>query len=220
MSRQKTKKFADNARRMNIVEPGKPQYLNLKGKWNEEFFQNENPITLELACGRGEYTVGLSRLFPQENFLGVDLKGDRIWKGSGIAEEEELHNAGFLRIHIQNLEEHIGHNEISGIWIMFPDPRPKDRDERRRLTCPRFLEIYKNLLKPGSWVRLKTDNTGFYQYTKEVLAGRSDIRDLQFTEDLYNSEMRADCHDIITRYEEMFHSEENNIKYLKFRFAD
>ncbi len=219
MSRGKTKKFAQNAIRRNVIQPGKELFGNTSGKWRSEYFGNKNPISIELACGRGEYTVGQARLFPKKNFIGVDIKGDRIWKGSGIAELENLDNAAFLRTQIQLLEEHFAPGEINEIWIVFPDPRPKDRDERRRITNPRFLEIYKKLVAPGSWIRLKTDNTGFFEYTIEVLNTRNDIEDLEFTGDLYASDLRTECFDIITRYEEKFHTNDNKIKYLKFRFT-
>lgn len=220
MSRQKKKKFAENAFRPNIIEPGKDLFGNTKGFWHAHYFLNNNPICLELACGRGEYTIGMARLFPKRNFIGIDLKGDRIWRGSGIAIEENLSNAAFLRAQIQAIEEHFGENEVDEIWIVFPDPRPKDRDDKRRLTHPRFLDMYKNIAKPGAWIRLKTDNTGFYEYSLDILMERNDIKDLQFTEDVYQSEYKEDCHNIVTRYEEKFHTQSNKIKYIKFRFAD
>lgn len=219
MSRHKTKKFEQNKLRRNIVEPGKPLFDSIKGKWNRDYFENDNEIVLELACGRGEYTVGQARLFPDRNFIGVDLKGDRIWKGSGIAEKEGLDNAAFLRIQIQKLEEFFTINEVNQIWIMFPDPRPKKSDLKRRLTHPRFLELYKNILRKGGEVRLKTDNTGFFGYTLETLSERSDILDLTYTHDLYESELRPECYDIKTRYEEKFTEEGHKIKYLRFSFT-
>ncbi len=134
MSRRKLAKFEENRLRDNVIEPGKPLYETIKGNWNESYFKNNHPITLELACGRGEYSIGLARKFPEGNFIGVDLKGDRIWKGSGIAIEEGLENVAFLRTQIQWLEKYFAPEEASEIWITFPDPRPKDRDEKHRLT--------------------------------------------------------------------------------------
>ena len=220
MSRDKLRKFAENAQRTNVVEPGKEWFGKLKGRWNSDHFNNDNKITLELACGRGEYSIGLGSKFPDKNFIGVDLKGDRIWKGSGMAEKENLLNVAFLRTQIQSLEDHFKKGEVSEIWIVFPDPRPKDSDERRRITNPRFLEIYKQVCNRSAWIRLKTDNTGFYEYTLEILNGRNDIIDLIFTDDLYSSEYRSECHEIVTHYEDKFHTEDNKIKYLKFRFTD
>lgn len=218
MSRQKTKKFAQNRLRTNIIEVGKPLFEKIKGRWNSDYFLNTNPISIELACGRGEYTVGMAELFPKQNFVGVDLKGDRLWKGSGIAEELKLNNAAFLRIQIQQIENYFEKEEVNEIWIIFPDPRPKAKDERLRLTHHRFLNYYKAVIAAEGWMRLKTDNTDFYEYTLEVLKSRDDIRDLSFTNDLYASEFKAECFDIVTKYELMFHSDDNKIKYLKFRF--
>ena len=216
MGRSKSKKFEDNDIRRNVIQPGKELFEVIKGNWNELYFQNRNEIVLELACGRGEYTVGLAREFPERNFIGVDIKGSRIWKGSSIAIDERLDNVAFLRIHIQNLENFFADNEIAEIWIVHPDPRPKISDRHRRLTNPRFLEIYKKLVTPGGIIRLKTDNTGFYEYSLEVLRDRNDIKDLDFTNDLYQSPLNAENHGIRTRYEEEFTAGGHKIKYLKY----
>lgn len=202
----------------NVVEPTKEFYHSIKGNWNKDFFKNDNPITVELACGRGEYTVGLAKLFPDRNYIGVDIKGERIWKGSTTATENNLTNAAFLRTMILLVENFFAEGEISEIWITFPDPRPRVRDIKRRLTSARFLSIYKRLLKPGGYVRLKTDNTGFYQFTLEELSQRDDIVDLTFTDDVYNSELRPECFDIKTKYEQMFAAKGERIKYLRFQF--
>jgi tRNA (guanine-N7-)-methyltransferase len=216
--RDKTKRFADIEAWPNVIEPSKAIYEHVKGNWHEDVFKNNQPITLELACGRGEYTVGLSRLFPDKNHIGIDIKGDRIWKGSGIAMEENLSNAAFLRAHLLEMNNFFDKGEVSDIWITFPDPRPRDRDEKRRVTHPRFLEIYKNMVAIDATIRLKTDNTGLFEYTLEVLKSRDDIKDLQYTFDLYYSEFKEECHDIRTRYEQKFNAEGHDIKYLKFRF--
>lgn len=218
MSRQKMARFADNARRDNVIEPGKELFEKIKGKWHEQYFKNSNDITLELACGRGEYTVGLARIFPDKNFIGIDVKGDRIWKGSGIAIEEELSNAAFLRVHILELTSFFEPGEVSDIWITFPDPRPKDRDEKRRITNPRYLDLYKALIKPGGTIFFKTDNTGLFEYTLEELKGREDVENLTYTFDLYHSELKPECYDIRTRYEQKFNEQGNDIKYLRFNF--
>lgn len=202
----------------NVVEPTKEFYHSIKGNWNKDFFKNDNPITVELACGRGEYTIGLAKLFPDRNYIGVDIKGERIWKGSTTATENNLTNAAFLRTMILLVENFFAEGEISEIWITFPDPRPRVRDIKRRLTSARFLSIYKRLLKPGGYVRLKTDNTGFYEFTLEELSQRDDIVDLTFTDDVYNSELRPECFDIKTKYEQMFAAKGERIKYLRFQF--
>lgn len=203
----------------NVIEPSKPAYQTIKGKWREAFFRNENPLTLELACGRGEYTIGLARLFPHNNFLGVDIKGERIWKGSTIAEQEQLANVGFLRTQILAIENFFEPAEVNEIWLTFPDPRPRKRDVKRRLTSPRFMEMYKKILQESGYLRLKTDNTQLFEYTLEQLQMRSDIADLAFTADVYDSELKKECFDIKTRYEQEFSEKGEKIKYLRFRFV-
>jgi tRNA (guanine-N7-)-methyltransferase len=216
--KRKLERFKIIEERTNVIEPTKPIYKTIKGKWREEHFKNDKPITVELACGRGEYSVGLGRLFPERNFIGVDVKGERIWKGSTVAVEENLTNVAFLRTHILLIENFFEPGEIDEVWLTFPDPRPTKRDIKRRLTSPRFMEMYKRLLKPGGYVRLKTDNTILYEYTLEEAQSRTDIHDLKFTNDVYASELRPECFDIKTRYEEAFAAKGETIKYLRFHF--
>lgn len=216
--KRKLERFKVIESQPNVVEPTKEFYHSIKGNWNKDFFKNDNPITVELACGRGEYTIGLAKLFPDRNYIGVDIKGERIWKGSTTATENNLTNAAFLRTMILLVENFFAEGEVSEIWITFPDPRPRVRDIKRRLTSARFLSIYKRLLKPGGYVRLKTDNTGFYEFTLEELSQRDDIVDLTFTDDVYNSELRPECFDIKTKYEQMFAAKGERIKYLRFQF--
>ncbi len=220
MGRGKTSKFADNNANINVIQDGKPFYSEIKGKWNQLYFKNQNDIVLELACGRGEYTTGLAERFPDKNYIGIDIKGARIWTGSQYASKAGLNNVAFLRTHIQNLENFFVVNEISEIWIIHPDPRPKDSDERRRITNNRFLHLYQKIIKPGGSIRLKTDNTGLYNYSLETLQYRSDVTILDFTEDLYNSKMLPEHHTIKTRYEQEFTAEGNMIKCIKFSFND
>jgi tRNA (guanine-N7-)-methyltransferase len=203
----------------NVIEPTKALYESIKGKWRNEYFKNENPITLELACGRGEYTIGLARLFPDQNIIGVDIKGERIWKGSTMALQDGLNNAAFLRTHILLIENFFEAGEVNEIWITFPDPRPRKRDIKRRLTNPRYLDLYKRLLKAGGYVRLKTDNTALFNYTLDELSLRSDISDLVSTGDVYESELEKECFGIKTRYEQEFSEKGEKIKYLRFRFV-
>jgi len=220
MGRRKLDKFKDNNESGYVVQPGKEIFGKIKGNWKTGYFQNANPVVLELACGRGEYTIGLARLFHNKNFIGVDIKGPRIWRGRKIAEEEGLKNVGFLRSHIQNLEDFFEKSEVDDIWITFPDPRPKGRDERRRLTNERFLDIYQHIIKPGGWIYLKTDNDGLYEYSLEVLSGLKDVSDLEYTPDLYASKLLDDHYGIQTTYEQRYLEEKIKIKYLKFRFSD
>ncbi len=216
--KRKQERFRIIEERLNVIEPSKPIYQQIKGRWCNDHFKNENPITVELACGRGEYSVGLGRMFPDRNFIGVDIKGERIWKGSTWASEEKLSNVAFLRTQILLIENFFEAREIDEIWLTFPDPRPRKRDIKRRLTSPRFIEMYKKLLRPGGWFRLKTDNTVLFEYTLEEIQQRTDIDELAFTRDLYTSELRPECFDIKTRYEEEFAAKGERIKYLRFRF--
>jgi tRNA (guanine-N7-)-methyltransferase len=218
--KKKQERFRVIEERANVIEPTKPLYQNVKGKWGAEYFKNDSPITLELACGRGEYTIGLAKLFADRNYIGIDIKGERIWKGSTWAMEQNLSNVAFLRTQILMIENFFQPGEVNEIWLTFPDPRPRKRDIKRRLTSPRFMEMYKKLVKPGSYIRLKTDNTSLYEYTLEEVKGRQDIVDLKFTNNLYGSELRPECFDLRTRYEEEFAAKGESIKYLRFRFKN
>jgi tRNA (guanine-N7-)-methyltransferase len=217
--KRKLERFRIIEQRDNVVEPSKLIFSTIKGQWALSHFGNSNPITLELACGRGEYSIGLGGIYPERNFVGVDVKGDRIWKGSTLALEGGLSNVAFLRTEILALESFFSPREVEEIWLVFPDPRPRKRDVKRRLTSPRFLDMYKRLLKPGGRVRLKTDNTGLFNYTLEALGARPDVDDLHFTADLYASDLRPECYDIRTRYEEEFTGKGETIKYLRFCFG-
>lgn len=216
--KSKLKRFEIIGQRDNVIEPGKEIYHTIRGQWNERQFKNNHPITLELACGRGEYSVGLARHFPERNFIGIDKKGDRLWKGSTWAVEENLHNVAFLRTQILYLDSFFEPHEVDEIWLTFPDPRPRKRDIKRRLTNGRFLDMYKSILKPGGYFRFKTDNTDLFNYTLEELSYRNDLEDYQYTHDLYDSSLRPECFDIKTKYEEMFTLKGERIKYLRFHF--
>lgn len=214
--RKKQKRFQANAASRNVIEAGKEIFDNVKGNWNT-FFGNENSIVVELACGRGEYAIGLARLFPQTNFVGVDIKGARIWKGSTIANEEGLQNVAFLRTQIEHIEKFFAKDEIDEIWITFPDPRPRDSEVKKRLTYPKFLDKYKCVVKSGSTVHLKTDNLGLFEYTLEVVKNREDVRGLISTDDLYASPYLDDHYGLQTTYEKKFISEGLNIHYVRFQ---
>ncbi|MDG1278437.1 MAG: tRNA (guanosine(46)-N7)-methyltransferase TrmB [Algoriphagus sp.] len=219
MSRKKLVRFKENEENPNVVQHGKAIFETIKGNWNESQFKNDHPLVVELACGRGEFTVGLARNFPHQNFIGVDIKGSRIWKGSSIATAEGISNVGFLRTQIELLDASFAPDEISELWITFPDPFPRDGDEKRRLTSPRFLEMYKPLLKKDGIIHFKTDNTGLFDYSLELFQSRPDIELIGFTHDFYQSEWKDDHFGIQTRYEKMFSEKGEKIKYLKCRFV-
>lgn len=216
--KRKLERFRSIEERANVVEPSKGLYQNIKGRWND-FFGNSNPITLELACGRGEYSNSLASRFPNRNYIGVDIKGDRIWKGSTMAMEQGLQNVAFLRTHILVLENFFEKGEADEIWLTFPDPRPRNRDTKRRLTSPRYLAIYQRIIRETGFVRLKTDNTTLYDYTRDLLCSSESVADFACTENLYHSALRPECFDIRTKYEEQFASAGATIKYLRFRFV-
>ena len=219
MAKRKLQRFAELKTLGNVIQPqiGYPPIDHaLKGKWNADFFNNQNPIVLELGCGRGEYTVNMARHFPEKNFVGIDIKGARLWRGSKTAEEEGIRNAGFLRIPILRLESYFTKNEVSEIWITFPDPQPLISGIRKRLSSPRFLEIYQQILQPGGLIHLKTDNEGLYDYTYEWI--REAGYEIAFdTKDLYQSGIEDQILSIKTTYEEKYLKIGKKICYLKFR---
>ena len=215
MGKDKLRRFAEISTFSNVVQldAGKP----FKGKWASEFFKNENPVVLELACGKGEYTVNLGRLFPQKNFIGIDYKGNRIWRGAKTALEDGVNNVGFLRIQIETILDYLGEGEIDEIWITFPDPQPQISREKKRLTSPRFLEKYKQILRPEGPINLKTDNDDLHAYTAEKI-GELGLKLHVKTEDLYNSEFADEVLSIKTYYEKKYLQDNKNINYLKFSF--
>jgi tRNA (guanine-N7-)-methyltransferase len=210
-------RYQQNATRKNVLEPGKSLYETIRGNWNGSFFKNTHPITLELGCGGGEYTTGLAAQFPSRNFIGIDVKGDRIWKGALQAETEGLVNVGFLRATIDFLDRFFSPGEIGEMWIPFPDPRPKEGHEKRRLTHPRYLNTYRKLMQPGGVVHFKTDDRLLFDYTLEVLS-EAPVEGLIYTHDLYASDLLSHQHGIQTKYEQQFIKQGIRINYLQFRF--
>ncbi|MBK7406627.1 MAG: tRNA (guanosine(46)-N7)-methyltransferase TrmB [Saprospirales bacterium] len=188
--------------------------IDLKGHWNERHFGADHPITLELACGGGEYTLGLARMYPQRHFIGVDIKGARIWKGARKALAEKLDNAAFLRTRIELISQFFGPGEISEIWITFADPFLNSPN--RRLTAPIFLEAYKKILQPGGLIHLKTDDPTLYEYTLEVLATRSDFQLLYHDDDIYAKPLPMQELELKTTYEKMHLEVGRRIKYVRF----
>lgn len=218
MGKNKLRKFAE----MNTL-PNVFQYpfaaigqedCPLKGAWGERCFGNGNPITLELGCGKGEYTVELARMFPGKNYIGVDIKGARMWTGAKMAHEQGIKNAAFLRAGIEMITRFFAPGEVDEIWITFPDPQMKK--VRKRLTSTRFLEMYRLFLAPGGVIHLKTDSPFLYAYTS-ALAKANNLPVEADTDDLYSSPFADDTHGIKTFYERQWLSRGLTIKYIRFR---
>ena len=210
MGHKKLIRFAELETFDNVLQfPG-----NIKGKW-AEFLKNENPIVLELACGKGEYAVGLGMLYPQKNFIGIDIKGNRIWVGAKKALENKLNNVAFLRIQIDHVNEYFSKAEVSEIWITFPDPQLRKSKARKRLTHPKFLRLYQQFLKQGGYIHLKTDSPDLYEFTRRVIEmyGCALHED---HEDLYGSELISEELKIKTHYESLDIARSNRIHYLCF----
>jgi tRNA (guanine-N7-)-methyltransferase len=210
MGQKKLLRFAAIKTFTNVLEYPK----DMQGKWND-FFKNKNPVVLELACGRGEYTVGLSQSFPNKNFIGIDIKGNRIYIGAKKCLEEKILNAAFLRTQIEKLPDYFAGAEVDEIWITFPDPQLRTSRAKKRLTHPRFLRLYKQLLKPDGFIHLKTDSPGLYKFTKRIIS-------------LYHLILVEDCDDVYaksnneelkikTHYEGLNIAKSDKIFYLKFK---
>ena len=218
MGKNKLKKFADmdtfrcalQYPREVLLSEGFPYY----GKWNGGFFSHEGPITLELGCGKGEYTVALAKANPDRNYVGVDIKGARMWSGARTVEEEQIPNAVFLRAEIENIDKFFAPEEVDEIWITFPDPQMQKT--RKRLTSTRFLEMYGHFLKPGGVINLKTDSPFLYEYTKR-LAELNGFEILTITDDLYGSGMADPVSSIKTYYESQWLSRGKKIKLISMR---
>lgn len=189
----------------------------MKGKWRELWFRNSHPLLVELGCGKGEYTVGLARRHPERNYVGVDIKGNRIWTGAKQALDEKLNNVAFLRTRIDFIEHCFGKHEVDEIWITFPDPQPQKTRARKRLTHPIFLNRYRTFLNPKGIIHLKTDSTGLYEFTLEVIRENGHILHWH-TDDLYRNcpSDRKELMEIKTYYEKLFTSKGENIKYIAF----
>ena len=188
--------------------------LNAKGTWNS-FFKNDNPITLELACGKGEYAVGLGKMHPNRNFIGIDIKGNRIWRGATNALDQGLTNVAFIRSLIDKVPDYFNPSEIDEIWITFPDPQLRGSKAKKRLTHPKFLRLYQQILKPGGTIHLKTDSPDLYQFTKLVI----NLFELPLLEDMDNvyagSNIKPELQ-IKTHYEGLDIAGSNRIHYLSF----
>jgi tRNA (guanine-N7-)-methyltransferase len=215
LGKDKLRRFAEIETFANVyqLEEGKA----LKGTWASAHFKNSNPVVLELACGKGEYSVNLARLFPEKNFIGIDYKGNRIWRGAKTAIEDGINNVAFLRIQIENLLDYFNEGEIDEIWITFPDPQPQDSREKKRLTFPAFLNRYKLILKPGGNINLKTDNDQLYAYTCEKVEELA-LNVHKNTDHLYTSDLADEVLSIKTYYEKKYLLHDKNINYIQFSF--
>lgn len=221
--RNKLQKFAEILAYPHVIENFDPQNPRLlgehgqeverKGKWGKAQFGNDLPITVELACGRGEYTVAMARQHPARNFIGVDIKGARIWKGATIALEEQLKNVAFLRTRIEQLDLFFAEAEIDEMWITFPDPFPSK--ENRRLTAPRFIERYRRVLKPGGVLNFKTDATDLFDYSVEVLEADPKVEIRYLSKDIYAAPLYMPELEIKTYYERMHLENQKKIKFLQ-----
>jgi len=204
----------------NVIQPDSSQLFGrdhpVKGKWKQEIFRNSNPVILELGCGRGEYTVGLSIRFPENNYIGIDIKGARMWRGAKTASENKIPNAAFLRTRIEFINSYFAEDEIDEIWLTFPDPHPGKLNSNKRLTCPWFLNVYRNFLKDGGTIHLKTDNAELFNYTFKI-ADRNNLHVISSTSDLHPCKDSGDILSIRTHYEDRFLAEGLKIHYLAFR---
>lgn len=220
MGKNKLQKFSDMETfgcvlqypRHILIEKGFPY----KGEWNSGFFKRSNPVTLELGCGKGEYTVGLAAANPDRNYIGVDIKGARMWKGAKAVEEKGMDNAAFLRTEIEQIDRFFAPGEVDEIWITFPDPQMQKA--RKRLTSSRFLANYRKFLRPGGVVNLKTDSPFLYEYTRRLVE-LNGFEVLSMTDDLYGSGLADPVTSIKTFYEQQWLSRGKTIKLLSFRIG-
>jgi tRNA (guanine-N7-)-methyltransferase len=220
VGKNKLARWAEMKSFSNVIEPPTEEAYGrdhpLKGEWKRIIFKNENPVVLELGCGKGEYTVGLASKFESNNYIGIDIKGARMWRGSKTAHESGIKNAAFLRTRIEFINSFFSDDEVEEIWITFPDPQPKRRNSAKRLTSPFFLNSYRSFLKDRGIVHLKTDNKGLYDYTCSVVK-KNDLEVVCSYDDLYSGSIRNDIHSIRTHYENIFLKDGIKICYLAFR---
>lgn len=220
-SKNKLKRFKENETFQNVFQPTREEVVSnqfpLKGKWNSDFFKNENPIVLELGCGKGEYSVGLAERSPNKNFIGIDIKGARFWRGAKTAVENGLHNVAFLRTQIELIEHCFAQNEVAEIWITFPDPQIKYKRTKHRMTNATFLENYKKILQPNGLMHLKTDSEFMHGYTLGLLHGAGH-EVLYANHNIYKNEgAPAEVTEIQTFYESQYLEVNKPITYIQFK---
>lgn len=220
-SKNKLKRFKENETFQNVFQPTREEVVSnqfpLKGKWNSDFFKNDNPIVLELGCGKGEYSVGLAERSPNKNFIGIDIKGARFWRGAKTAVENGLHNVAFLRTQIELIEYCFAQNEVAEIWITFPDPQIKYKRTKHRMTNATFLENYKKILQPNGLMHLKTDSEFMHGYTLGLLHGAGH-EVLYANHNIYKNEgAPAEVTEIQTFYESQYLEVNKPITYIQFK---
>lgn len=218
MSKNKLAKFAEmetfsNVFQCPMCELETSPVLQMKGKWRTEYFHNDNPIVLELGCGRGEYTVGLARQYPEKNFIGIDIKGARMWAGAKEATLDGITNAAFLRTNIEMLEHFFDADEVDEIWLTFPDPQMKKAT--KRLTSTFFMSRYQHFLRNNAIIHLKTDSNFMFTYTCEMVKANN-FEVLASTDDLYSSNIKDHCYSLKTHYEKQWLERGLTIKYIAF----
>ena len=220
-SKNKLKRFRENDTFPNVIQPERDALINgtfaFKGNWNKDFFKAERPIVLELGCGKGEYSVALAQQYPGKNFIGIDIKGARFWRGAKTALEEGLPNVGFIRTQIELIDYAFAKAEVDEIWITFPDPQIKYKRTKHRLTNTEFLQKYKHILKPDGIINLKTDSEFMHGYTLGLLHGEGH-EILHANHDVYKNEYSPqEVIGIQTFYEKQYLEQEKPITYIKFR---
>ncbi|CEN33090.1 tRNA (guanosine(46)-N7)-methyltransferase TrmB [Capnocytophaga cynodegmi] len=220
-SKNKLKRFKENETFTNVLQPKRDELLSeqfpFKGKWNELYFKNNNPIVLELGCGKGEYSVGLAKRYPNKNFIGIDIKGARFWRGAKTTIEENIENVAFLRTQIELIEHCFAQGEVSEIWITFPDPQIKYKRTKHRLTNTEFLNRYKNILATDGYIHLKTDSEFMHGYTLGLLHGLG-YNVLDANHNIYNSDgVPSEVTEIQTFYEKFYLEQNKPITYIKFQ---
>ncbi|MDX2134899.1 MAG: tRNA (guanosine(46)-N7)-methyltransferase TrmB [Saprospiraceae bacterium] len=207
----------------NVQEPtltgAGMEVVDYKGRWARDFFQNNHPITLELACGAGEYAVGLAAGNPNRNYIGVDLKGNRLWKGAKMALEQQQHNVAFLRTRIEVIHHFFAPGEVDELWITFPDPFPRPSKSNRRLTSPWFLQLYRRILRPGTVIHVKHDDPDFYRFTLDTITAEPDCALLYHNPDIYAAPLADENLALKTKYEIMHLAEGRKITYIRFRLG-
>jgi len=219
LAKNKLKKFSYMEKLPHVIQPETYEMkedISLKGKWIGGFFKNDNPIVLELGCGKGEYSVKLAERYPNKNYIGVDIKGNRMWVGAQDSFEKKLNNIAFLRIRIENIIKCFAENEVSEIWITFPDPQIKRKRQSKRLTHPDFLKRYRTFLSEDAVINLKTDSQFLYGYTLGIIEGEGHEL-LDCTNDLYNVNQTRENLEIKTHYEKIYLKKGTPITYIKFR---